>query len=424
MPSRARNLGNMTTRLRSAKWHGAAIGLLLLAAPALRAAVTPEANPAVVAPSGPARDVFVQFASALEDLQKHYIDPSKIHAGEHSTAALREFIRSLDPEADLYTPDEVSGIDAQVPPDLGDIGVSLALRKDYPTVVTARDNSSAQDTHLFTGDQIIAIDGQPLLHARLFDVAHRLQGTPLSTLKLRVLDPVSGETRQVVVERMVMRPAPGVHLKFLGQGVAYCRVPEFTQPVVESLLTELKKSKLQMAKALVLDLRNNPGGGFDTAMVAARLFLPDKAEIVSLEYGRPEYRTTFVSDGSYKCPLPLVVLVNEGTAAEAEIFAAALQDHKRARLVGSRTFGRGLLFGQFPLPDGSALFIPTAQFIPPSHKPFNSVGLTPDIAVEVPRETERRLETLGFGTFDWTQDKNEVLESDLTLARALQLFAK
>ena len=400
------------------------MGALLIAVPALPAAESPTGSPTVVAPSGPARDVFVQFANVLEDLQKHYIDPSKIRAGEHSTAALREFLRSLDPEADLYTPDEVSGIDAALPPNLGEIGVSLALRNDYPTVITARDDTPAQDTHLFTGDQIVAIDGQPTLHTRLFDVNHKLRGTPLSTLKLRVLDPVSGETRQVVVERMAVRPASSIHLKFLGQGIAYCRFSEFTLPLVESLLAELKKAKLQQARAMILDLRNNAGGGFDTVMVAARLFLPDKAEIVSLEYGRPEFRTTFVSDGSFKCNLPLAVLVNGGTAAEAEIFAAALHDHKRARLVGSKTYGRGQLFGQFPLPDGSALYIPTAQYLPPSHKPFQSVGLVPDVEVEVSRESERRMETLGFGTFDWAQDKNEVIGSDLALARALQLFAK
>src|SRR5207249_2360146 len=116
-------------------------------------------------------------------------------------------------------------------------------------------------------------------------------------------------------------------LKFLTGGVAYLRVSEFTQATVEKLLAEVKRAQTQKTRALILDLRNNPGGAFETALVAARLFVPTNADIVLLDYPDPDSRTSFVSDNSNKFTGPVVLLVNAGTAAEAEIFAAALRHH-------------------------------------------------------------------------------------------------
>ncbi len=423
MRSRARNSDNSPVRTRFATCLAAlAVGCFLSAAP-LPAADAPADGPAVVTPPPAARDVFAQFASMLEELQKHYIDPAKVQAGEHTTTILREYIRSLNPEADYYTPEEVTAA-AAVPPEIGDLGLSLAILADYPTVISARDDSPAQSAHLFTGDQLVAINGQSTVHARLFDVLTQLRDPVASKFILRVTDPVIGVTRTVTLARGTPSSEANTHLKFLGKGVAYCRLAEFSLPVVEQLQTDIKRAENGHARGLILDLRNNAGGAFDAAVVAARLFLPNKAEIVSLDYSKPEFRTTFVSDNGNRCTIPVVLLVNGGTAAEAEIFTAALRDNGRARLVGSKTFGRALFFGQFPLPDGSAVYIPTAQYLPPSHQSFQSAGLVPDIEVEIPRDAERRLATVGFGGFDWVNDKADVLKTDITLARALQLFGQ
>ena len=143
-----------------------------------------------------------------------------------------------------------------------------------------------------------------------------------------------------------------------------------------------------------------------------------------MDFARPEQRVVFASDASAKFNAPVTVLVNGGTAAEAEVFAAALRDHRRAQLVGSRTFGRGLRYGLFALPDGSALHIPTARYLPPSKKSFQDTGLAPDVAVELPREVERRLARAGFGSFDWVNDRAAVLKTDLALARALEILSR
>jgi carboxyl-terminal processing protease len=374
----------------------------------------------VVTPPAAARSAFAQFANIIECLQKNYVDPSRIGDREHATAALREFVRSLDPDADLLTAQEAATND----PDAGDIGVDLALRADYPTVISVRDASPGQIARLFTGDQILSIDGQSTAHARMFAVTARLRGAAGSKVTLRVLDPASGKTREVVIERAADSSPSPASLKFLTPGVAYFRLSAFTVPVVEKFLVETKRAQAQRARGLILDVRNNAGGAFDAALVAARLFVPATADIVLLDYSEPKFRTSFVSDSSDKFTAPVVLLVNGGTAAEAEIFAAALRDHKRARLVGSQTSGRGRFVDRFPLSDGSVLLVPSAVYLPPSRRAFADEGLSPDVPVSVPRETERSLSTAGFGSFDWVHDKAEVLKSDLALARALELLAK
>jgi carboxyl-terminal processing protease len=158
--------------------------------------------------------------------------------------------------------------------------------------------------------------------------------------------------------------------------------------------------------------------------VAASFFLVKGAEIVALEYGSPGLHTTFVSDENLKVTTPLVLLVNGGTAAEAEVFAAALQDNHRARIVGTQTFGRGFLTASTALADGSVLVTPTAYYMRPSKQILQEKGLTPDVIVELPRETERSLARAGFGTFDWKTDRREVLATDLPLAKAMSLLAK
>ena len=391
----------------------------VVAAPALGAD-----EPVVVTPPPAARGAFSQFANIIECLQKHYINPSRIGDREHATAALREFVRSLDPDSDLLTADEAAAVTTPKSADDGDIGLSLVMRGDYPTVIAARDGSPAQNSRLFVRDQIVAIDGQPTAHARLFRVVDQLRGAIGSKVSLRVLDPELGKTREVAVERAADRPPLSSSLKFLSGGIGYLRVSEFTLPVVEKLHGELRRAQTQKTRALILDLRNNAGGAFDAALVAARLFVPANADIVLLDYSDPKFRTSFVSDSSDKFTALVVLLVNGGTAAEAEIFAAALRDQKRARLVGSTTFARGVMIAQFPLPDGTVLSIPTAHYLSPSKQPFHGTGLTPDIEVTVSRETERSLATAGFGSFDWVNDKREMLKTDLVLAKALELLAK
>ncbi len=381
-------------------------------------------EPQILTPSPSAYDTLSRFANLLDTLHKSYVDPSSIDARTPTTAALREFVRSIDPDSDLLTPDEVAAAAASPSEAVAGIGVSLTIRNDYPTVVTPLDGSIAQTAGLLAGDQITAINGKPTVRARLFEVNRTLRGIAGSTVSLAVLDPTDGKMRELILKRSPPRPSSEVPLKFLSDGVAYCRLAEITAVAVGKLYTQLQRADKESARALILDIRNNPGGTFDAAQVAAQFFLAPQAKILTLDYPNPSSGATFVSDNSKKITLRLALLVNGGTAAEAEIFAAALRDNNRAQLVGSKTFGRGRLYSQVPMSGGDALRLPVACFMPPSGKPFQGTGIVPDTVVPLQRDIERRLATAGFGSFDWLNDRPQLLATDFPLAKALELLAK
>jgi carboxyl-terminal processing protease len=210
----------------------------------------------------------------------------------------------------------------------------------------------------------------------------------------------------------------------LDKGVAYYRLAEFSKDSVDDLRTAMILARGQHVTGLILDLRNNPGGPFLTVQPAASIFLPKDTEIASLAYADPAMHPVFFSNDGPKVTTPLVLLVNAGTAAEAEVFASALQDNHRAKIVGSKTFGRGFLATSTRLKNGSVLVMPTAYYMRPSKQILQDKGLEPNIIVELPREAERSLAIAGFGSFDWSKAKVQVLATDLPLAKALSLLAK
>jgi len=403
---------------------GARLAVPLLACALLVAALACAGEePRVLTPTPSSFETLSRFTELLELLQKTYAQPSRINTARSTTAALRGFVRSIDPEADLLTPEE-----AAVTNELADtaaaIGLSFAIRDDFPTVISPRDGSPAENGGLLGGDQLIAISDVPTAHARRIDVDRLLGGPRDFPVTFRVLDPRTGAVRDLRLRRTAPGPSPQTALRYLDRGVAYYRVPEFTQGVVENLRAAMILAKSQGAAGIILDLRNNAGGAFGAAQVAASFFLSRGTELIALEYGSPGLHTTFVSDESLNVTAPLILLVNGGTAAEAEVFAGALQDNKRARIVGSQTFGRGFLNASAALSDGSVLIMPTAYYMRPSKHVLQEKGLTPDFIVELKRETERSLARSGFGTFDWKTDRREVLATDLPLAKAVSLLTR
>ncbi len=396
---------------------------LLVAAPLVAVAVYAADQPRILTPEPSSFETLSRFTELLDALQKNYVQPSRINTDWYTTVALRGFVRSIDPEADLLTAEEATSTNVSADA-AADIGLSFAIRDGYPTVVSPRDGSPAARAPLLAGEQIIAINNIPSPFSRRFEVDRLLHGAVDSPVDLRVLDPATGTVRGLRLRRAAPGPSPVSALRFLDSGIAYYRVSEFTFDSVESLRTAMTLAKSERASGIILDLRNNPGGAFLAAQTAASFFLPKGAEVASLEYANPSLHTTFASDESLKITAPVILLVNGGTAAEAEVFAAALQDNGHARIVGSRTFGRGFLTTSVRLANGSVLVMPTAYYMRPSKQILRDKGLTPDVVTELPRETERALARAGFGTFDWENRGARVLAMDLSLAKALSLLAK
>jgi carboxyl-terminal processing protease len=341
-------------------------------------------------------DVFRQLVAIFDVIQKHYIDPAKVRPEEAVNIAFREFIRSLDPEADLLTPAEYAMAKATT----NTLPVSLAYRNGRVIIVTPRDGTAAQAVGVLPGDELLC-EGRRLPAAQEWLRTNQMFGIH-----------ESGTSRSIAVSNNV--PATGaINLKTLAPGVTYCRLPVISNPAAQELRTQLLQ---QNPHAIILDVRNNPGGSLDGALGCARLFLPAEDRIVALDYAQPEQRVGFVSDASPKFNGAVVLLVNGGTAAEAEVLAAALKDNGRAKIVGSLTFGRGWLYALYGLPDGSALRIPTSRYLTPSKQTFQRAGIAPDVWVDVPPDEARALTRAGYGSASQT--------NDAALTRAVELLSR
>lgn len=381
-------------------------------------------EPHIITPPAQTSEAFKQFAAFFDVLGKSYVDPGRLRPAEHTAEALRAYLRSLDPEAALMpAPDQLMAtIGAEGP--LVDIGASLSTRNRFPTIITTHEGGPAQTAGLLWGDEIRAINGQSLENADLAACYQLMWGAVDSQMELVAHDPAVGQSRSLVIQRRLPVAPPVATVKYIAGGTAYRRLTEFTVAAVESLREDLIRMEKERPRGLILDLRNNPGGAFQAAQIAADMFLPAGAIIITVDYPNADKRAVFHANDSRKFNVPLVLLVNGGTSAEAEIFAAALRDNQRAKLVGSATGGRGRKIEQFKLPGGLTLYIPVARYRPPSNKDYHGTGLVPDTASNMARDDERKLSMTGFGNFDWLENKRQVLDQDKTLARALELLGK
>lgn len=376
-----------------------------------------DAPPALSPPAASTYDAFSQFASFLDTILKHYSDATNLTLHAHTTASLRSFLRSLDPDADLLTPSEIERPETTV-----DFGALIAQRESFPTVISVRDGTPAQRAGLLAGERIVAINDEPTTAARINDITRQLDGAADSKLLLRVIDPATGP-RNLILQRLtpaILKPT----IQYLAPGLGYYRLPEFTFPAVEQFLAELTTATANRMRSLILDLRNNPGGTLDSVVIAAQQFLPPKTPVTTLAYARPGRAAEFVTAEGDPFTGPVLILVNRGTAGEAEVFAGALQDYGRARLIGETTAGYGRHSARFPLPDGAVLVLPTAYFQTPRGRRIHNTGLTPDVPVELAREIEHTLAATGFGQFNGTTAKANTLATDRPLAKALELLSK
>jgi carboxyl-terminal processing protease len=383
-------------------------GLALLALPAAAEVVVPP-------PSG--FDTFAQLANLLETLQQNYIEPARITPAENTTATLRAFLRALDPEASLLTPAELAMLRAT------GVGLTLTIREGLPTVVSARDGTPAQRVGLLPGESIVAVDGLPATALSPRELEARLGGPAGSNVTLTVFDPVSREHGVQRLSRAAPTPVAS-QLIFVADGIAYYRLGEFSPAAVSQLRNVCLASRTGPRKGLILDLRNNPGDSLNGAVAVAEFFLREKLDVVTLTFPKATQRATLTSHNAHPATVPLAVLVNAGTAAEAEVLAAALRAHDRARLVGTTTAGSGRLFSRFQLATGLVVELPVAYFETPNQQRFHHTGLVPDVPVPLPRAVERTLARTGYGAFDWVNNRSGVLAADRQLTAALELLAK
>jgi len=347
------------------------------------------------------------FAEVLERVKRDYVEP--IEDAELLESAIRGMVSDLDAHSQYLDASEYRDIRISTTGSYTGIGIEVDEVGGNILVITPIAGSPAARSGIRSGDQIVAVDGIALEPGNLHDTIRRLRGNAGSPVVVSVRR--ADEIIDHEMRRQVIRMA-SVHGEFLGPSFGYIRVSQFSENTARELsraVDDLQDASNGMLQGLVLDLRNNPGGVLDAAVDVADLFL-DSGVIVSADgrtidsrFVRSAHRGDIL-DGA-----AMVVVVNKGSASASEIVAGALQDHGRALVVGTETFGKGLVQTVVPLSKGRAIKLTTSRYYTPSGDSIHDVGVTPDIFVE---------DTPGFPDLSLSGVLDR--ESDAQLAEAIE----
>ncbi|MFQ5847827.1 MAG: S41 family peptidase [Candidatus Methylomirabilales bacterium] len=326
-------------------------------------------------------DTLKVFTEVLTLVRSNYVEttqPKNLIYG-----AIRGMLNTLDPHSSFMPPDVYKEMQIETHGSFGGLGIEITVRDRYLTVVAPIDGTPADRAGLHAGDRIVRIDGAPTKDMTLMEAVRKLRGPKGTQVTVTILREGT-EPFDVPITRDIIE-VHSVRQSDLGEGIGYIRLVSFqerTRRDLEEALTELEENGM---RGLVLDLRNNPGGLLSQAVQVADLFL-EKGKLIVYTEGRAKNQNLrFVDEHENPQGFPLVILVNKGSASASEIVAGALQDHQRAVLVGTQTFGKGTVQTVIPLKDGSGLRLTTAKYFTPSQRAIDRTGIAPDIVVEPPK---------------------------------------
>ena len=337
-----------------------------------------EANDQAALPWNEAR----LLAEGLERVKRDYVEG--VDDQQLIEAAIRGMVSGLDPHSAYLDADEYDDIRISTSGNYSGVGIEVSVNDGRVVVVTPVDGSPARLAGILTGDVVISVDGMPVDSGNLNDTVFRLRGAPGTIVTVGILrgsgvEPLSFDLRRSTIQ------VSSVRHDMLEPGYGYIRLTHFSETTAsdtEKAWRDLQSSSSGELNGLILDLRNNPGGVLEAAVEVADLFL-ESGTVVTAD-GRAldasfrlEARSGDILEGR-----PLTVLVNGGSASASEIVAGALQDHGRARLVGTRTFGKGSVQTVMPLSYGRAIKLTTSRYYTPSGRSIHQRGIEPDVRSE------------------------------------------
>ena len=326
------------------------------------------------------------FTEVLSIVQNQYVD--EVPPRDLIYSAIKGTLRGLDPHSSFLDPESYREMQVETSGSFGGLGIEITLRDDVLTIVAPIEGTPAYRAGLQTGDRIIKIDGLATKDLQLSDAVKRMRGKPGSKVTITVAREGWSEPKDVELVREQIR-VQSVRAHDLGGGIAYIKLRQFQEQSPGDLAAALEKAAKAGMKALVLDLRNNPGGLLTAAVEVTEEFTDDGKLVVYTEGRVRNQNMRFSAHAKKSYPtLPMVVLVNQGSASASEIVAGALQDWGRAIVVGTPTFGKGSVQTIIPLSDGSGLRLTTAKYYTPKGRSIHGKGIAPDIVVELPKEKD------------------------------------
>lgn len=320
------------------------------------------------------------FTEVLSIVRKNYVEDVK--AKDLIYGAIKGMISSLDPHSGFMPPEAYKEMQVETKGEFGGIGIQIGIKDGMLTVIAPIEDTPAYKAGIKAGDKIIKINNEFTKNMALHDAVSKMRGAPNSQVTVTIVREGWKETKDFTITREVIK-IKSVKSKILGDGIGYIKISQFQEQTAADFSQALDKLTQEKINALILDLRNNPGGLLNSAVSVSSQFLPSGKLVVYTKTKTGE-RTEFQTEGDgSNSTIPMVVLVNEGSASASEIVAGALRDWNRAVLLGTQTFGKGSVQSVIPLSDGSGIRLTTAKYYTPKGISIHATGIVPDIIVKL-----------------------------------------
>ncbi|MDD5108704.1 MAG: S41 family peptidase [Candidatus Omnitrophica bacterium] len=344
------------------------------------------------------------FSDTLAIIQKEYVDDTK--PKDLIYGSLKGMLSSLDPHSQFMDPDTYNDLKVDTEGKFGGLGIEITIKDGLLTIITPIEDTPAWKAGIKAGDHIVKINDTLTREMSLTDAVKRMRGKPGEVVNLTILRDPENKLLDFKIIRAIIKIKDIKQARILEGKIGYIRITEFRENTLQELNNALTNLSKQGMKALIIDLRNNPGGLLDVAVkITGRFVQPNK--MIAYTKGRNKGQNLeFLSEAKNAIlDLPLAVLINEGSASGSEIMAGALQDYKRAIIIGTKSFGKGSVQTVIPLGDGSALRLTTSYYFTPSGKIINGKGVIPEIVVEENKEASETKNKKFNQIFDEIENK-------------------
>ncbi|MCD6137933.1 MAG: S41 family peptidase [Deltaproteobacteria bacterium] len=332
------------------------------------------------------------FSDVLDIIEKNYVDP--IDSKKLIEGAIQGMVESLDPHSSFLSPDVYKELQIETKGEFSGVGIVITMKDNVLTVISPIEGSPAHRAGIKAGDQIIKVDGEYTRDMKMWEAVKKMRGKKGTSVVITIVRKGLAEPKDFTIVRDII-PLESVRSYLLKPGYGYVRITNFRDNTYRDVKTAIKKleSGRTPLKGLILDLRDNPGGLLNQAVKVADIFL-EKGRIVSIK-GRSKAHSKVYSahrEKEERHPYPIVLLINEGSASASEIVAGALQDHNRALVLGTTSFGKGSVQAVEPLRGGAGLKLTIARYYTPKGHAIQAKGIKPDLVVEqtAPTETEAK----------------------------------
>jgi carboxyl-terminal processing protease len=315
------------------------------------------------------------FSQVMDLIEKTYVND--VQRQDLVKGAIQGMLQSLDPHSAYLDQEEFKDMQVETSGEFSGVGIEITIQNGRLTVVSPVEDTPAFRAGLKSGDMILEIDGESTQDISIMDAVHKIRGPKGSEVELTVLHQGEAKPERITLKRDVI-PMQSVKTEVMDPGYLYVRITNFNEQTTNDLRQALKDYD-QDLEGVVLDLRNNPGGLLDQAVSVADLFLGAGKIVYTQGKVRQAQMDFHAKKQSSDLVVPVVVLINSGTASASEIVAGAIQDHKRGLILGVRSFGKGSVQTVIPLPDGAGIKLTTAKYYTPNGRSIQAEGIIPDI---------------------------------------------